>query len=158
MAAVNEAWTVLGDPARRASYDASLARATVPVRTVRPDDDVDLVRDEERDDEAADARSFWAVALPWILVLAVLGAIFLFTAYARGFGGGDTPTPPPVDGVIEVGSCVHLNDVARAVEVPCGGPHTGVVGAIVVAGAACPLHTEGFFDLSGEHLICITRD
>jgi hypothetical protein len=155
MAAVNEAWSVLGDPARRASYDASLARPAAPVRTARPEDDVDLVRDEEEGDGA---RSFLAVALPWLLVLAVLGAIFLFTAYARGFGGGDTTTPPrPVDGVIAVGSCVHINDAARAVEVPCGGPHTGVVAAILVAGAACPLRTEGFFDLPGGHLVCITR-
>ena len=88
MAAVNEAWRVLGDPARRANYDASLRpRAVVvgaPASTVPRPAPVA---------EAEEGRSFFAVALPWMLVLGVLGGIFLFTAYARdGLDGGSVTT------------------------------------------------------------------
>jgi curved DNA-binding protein CbpA len=37
MAAVNEAWRVLGDPDRRAAYDASLVTETPTSRSQRPD-------------------------------------------------------------------------------------------------------------------------
>jgi hypothetical protein len=156
MAAVNEAWRVLGDPARRANYDASLRPTAVAVGGAA----ATTVRAPVRADEE-EGRSFLAVALPWILVLAVLGGIFLFTAYARdGLGGGDGTTVPAesVDGVIGIGSCIVLDSRARAVETDCGGPHLGVTSAIVAAQAPCPLGTEGFYSLDGVRLICITRD
>ena len=156
MAAVNEAWRVLSDPGRRAEYDASLRSPPTAVVVPRsPQSSSDHDRDDERLD--TEARSFWAVALPWVLVLAVLGAIFLFTAYARGgLGGPDTTVPrDSVDGVIEVGSCVALDAQARAVETPCGTPHHGVVRAVVAAQAPCPLRTEGFYDRDGTHLVCV---
>ncbi len=160
MAAVNEAWRVLGDPGRRAAYDASLtasrAAAVTSVPTAaQPPGLVDT------DDEASpDGRSFWAVALPWMLMLVVLGAIFLFTAYARGGVGGGSASPPAnqVDGVIEVGSCIVLDAGARALEAGCAGPHVGVVKAIVGSGVACPLQTEGFYSVDGARVICIERD
>jgi hypothetical protein len=161
MAAVNEAWRVLGDPDRRASYDASLAVARAAAVTPTPTVDQPLDRvDTADDDDGPGGRSFWAVALPWMLVLVVLGAIFLFTAYARGgLGGGTTSTPAVrVDGVIEVDSCIVLDAGARALEVPCAGPHLGVVNAIVGRGVACPLRTEGFYSVDGISLVCIKRD
>ncbi len=156
MAAVNEAWRVLSDPGRRASYDASLRASVAPATRVSAASEVAEV------DVAgeAEARSFWAVALPWILLLVVLGVIFLFTAYARG-GGGDGPSSVPraeVDGVIEPGSCIVLDGQARAVETPCRAPHLGVVGSIVDARAPCPPRSEGFYSQDGSVLVCITRD
>jgi hypothetical protein len=112
-------------------------------------------------DEPEEGRSFLAVALPWILVLAVLGGIFLFTAYARGGRGGGSGTTVPgeqVDGVVGIGSCVVLDARARAVETSCGGPHLGVTREIVVANAPCPLGTEGYYSLDGVRLVCISRD
>jgi hypothetical protein len=157
MAAVNEAWRVLGDPARRANYDASLRPTAVAVGGAAA---ATTVRAPARAEEE-EGRSFLAVALPWILVLAVLGGIFLFTAYARGgLGGGDGTTVPgeSVDGVIGIGSCIVLDSRARAVEADCGGPHLGVTRAIVAAQAPCPLGTEGFYSLDGVRLICISRE
>jgi molecular chaperone DnaJ len=161
MAAVNEAWRVLSDPGRRAEYDASLRARTSTVAasapsSPRPDeDDADELAPDDRG-----PRQFWVVALPGLLVLAVLGGIFLFTAYARGGPGGTGTTVPgaPVDGVIEVGSCVALDSQARAVETPCGAPHHGVVMAIVAPQAACPLRTEGFYEPDGAHLVCTRSD
>jgi hypothetical protein len=161
MAAINEAWRVLGDPARRASYDASLSVARPAPVVPAPAGTGPGVAGSELDGEP-EGRSFWAVALPWILVLVVLGGIFLFTAYARRGGSPDSPgsTVPvsPVDGVVEVGSCVVLDSGARTFEVSCAGPHTGIVSAVVPSGAPCPLQTEGFFSADGTRLVCITRD
>jgi hypothetical protein len=159
MAAVNEAWRVLGDPARRANYDASLRPPAIVIGgastgTMRPP-----VRPPEAAEEE-EGRSFLAVALPWILVLGVLGGIFLFTAYARGGRGGGSGTTLPgetVDGVVGIGSCIMLDSRARAVETSCGGPHLGVTKAIVAAQAPCPLGTEGFYSLDAVRLICISR-
>ena len=155
MAAVNEAWRVLRDPARRANYDASLRPPAMVVGGASTAVRAPVQADDE------EGRSFLAVALPWILVLAVLGGIFLFTAYARGGlgGGSDTTTPGEVvDGVVGVGSCIMLDSQARAVETSCGGPHLGVAEAIVAAQAPCPLGTEGFYSLDAVRLICISRD
>jgi molecular chaperone DnaJ len=66
---VNEAWEVLGDPRRRAAYDESL---------------------EERA-EPADGGPWLHGAAPrfpwWIVVLAILLVIFVFTAYAGAPAG-----------------------------------------------------------------------
>ena len=78
MQAVNGAWSVLGDRDARASYDAELG-------IVRDEDDLDDVTwvDPGPVTFGGMARRF---APLWIL-LALLAAIFLFTAYAGG--------PPP---------------------------------------------------------------
>lgn len=95
MASVNEAWHVLSDPARRASYDATLRRP-VPPRVVPTDvwdgdDDSDdglreLVDDgwDEMDpDEARAARRLAVVlAVTVVVVLIMLAALFLY-AFTR---------------------------------------------------------------------------
>jgi hypothetical protein len=162
MALINEAWETLGDAGRRRSYDAALRAAAVPVRAAEPvvvrpadeDEDVDL---------GEDGRARWAIPLPWLLILGALAVIFVFTAFAARRSGDDEPRPTAptgevVDGIITVDSCIRLDDVARAYEVTCGGPHLGVVRAVVDLAAPCPLHTEGFYDRAGVDLICITRD
>jgi curved DNA-binding protein CbpA len=72
---VNQAWEVLGDPARRAAYDEGLEEAGVRA-------------DEE---PWALQRAHGGPRFPWwIVVVAVLLVIFVFTAYA----GTPTPAPP----------------------------------------------------------------
>jgi hypothetical protein len=165
MAAVNEAWKVLGDPARRASYDASLvAVARAASSAPRP-----TVSATARGNGSAPREpppgpaARWAVRLPWVVIAGVLGLIFVVTAYAghlRSSGPAQTSVVPAravVDGVITVSSCIVLNDDARAIEVGCDGPHLGVVQAVVDAALPCPLRTEGYYDPSGAKLICVTR-
>ena len=72
---VNEAWEVLGDPARRDAYDEALERSG------------GRVDGEAWHDGPHGRRGFaW-----WIVVLAVLLVIFVFTAYAGAPGGPVTP-------------------------------------------------------------------
>jgi hypothetical protein len=163
MALINEAWETLGDAGRRRSYDAALRAASVPAPTTDPVVVGPAVEDDDDVDLAEDGRARWAIPLPWLLVLGALAVIFVFTAFAARRAGDDEPrtTAPAgelVDGVITVDSCIRLDDVARAYEVTCGGPHLGVVRAVVDLAAPCPLHTEGFYDRAGSELICIERD
>ncbi len=71
---VRSAWAVLGDPNRRASYDEALELGV-------------LDADEEpwRHGGPSGRRFPW-----WIVALAVLAVIFVFTAYA----GGPAPVTP----------------------------------------------------------------
>ena len=72
---VNAAWEVLGDPARRLAYDDALENGGGRV-------DGEGWRDGP--DGLHGRRGFpW-----WIVVLAVLLVIFVFTAYAGAPGGG----------------------------------------------------------------------
>ena len=84
MQEVNRAWSVLGDPQARAAYDAELG----VVRTASAAED----EDDDDDDEVFALRGRGPGTslrrhLPLWILLGLLAAIFLFTAYAGG--------PPP---------------------------------------------------------------
>jgi curved DNA-binding protein CbpA len=83
--AVNEAWQVLGDPVRRAAYDADLAR-----RQRDGTDDPRAADDDDWADEGDDERwpaerpsSVIAGLLPLLVLVALLLLVVVFTAYAR---------------------------------------------------------------------------
>ncbi|HET9442713.1 MAG TPA: J domain-containing protein [Acidimicrobiales bacterium] len=80
---VNAAWAVLGDRRRRAAYDAELARSA----------GVDALDGDGQGDGDGLDPALWAHAGPrfpwWLVILAVLLVIFVFTAYAG------TPVPAP---------------------------------------------------------------
>jgi curved DNA-binding protein CbpA len=97
MAAVNEAWSVLGDPARRAQYDATLARERAsrerpvarpprtPSRTIG--DEPDPVEDEGEEDDwrldvpITDGRAVQTLGI-LVAVTGVLTAIAVAALFA----------------------------------------------------------------------------
>jgi molecular chaperone DnaJ len=159
MAALNEAWHVLSDPGRRAMYDASLRtvpRPTAPSPMPEPDYADD---DFDDDDRPLGGHRRGGFPLPVFLVLALFAMIFVITAYAyekSGSVNGPAPTIP-VDGVIQIGSCVRVSDDAVARETPCGAPYTGVVVALIARDGRCPPSTEGFHDPTSDGYVCIRR-
>jgi len=84
MRRLNLAWSVLGDPARRAAYDAG--------GFAGPDDQAGA----EFEGEPLVVHGRLVRRAPWIAVLAILLAIFVITAYAA------VPTPSPGTGSTEV--------------------------------------------------------
>jgi curved DNA-binding protein CbpA len=85
MASLNRTWAVLGDPTRRARYDATLGGGRVP----------------------AMFPSSFRMA-PWIAMAVVMALIFVMTAYAnhpRGGGSpGVRPQPSPTSTALPSGS------------------------------------------------------
>jgi hypothetical protein len=123
---VNEAWRVLRDPGSRATYDAGLRRpervaaplrapsAGPPTRTVPEEPVVRVVR-----------------GLPWVAAALVLGAIFVFTAFA---GGTSDREPSPSQWV---GKCVTGSTGGQLEEVPCGTRGASRVDLVVVRASQC---------------------
>jgi molecular chaperone DnaJ len=159
MAALNEAWRVLNDPARRAMYDASLRTAARPAAATPAPEPDDLDDDFDDDERPIVGHRRGGFPLPLVLVVALFAMIFVITAYAyqrSGTVNGPAPTIP-VDGVIQIGSCVHIGDDAVARETPCGAPYSGVVVAFIARDGRCPPSTEGFRDPTSDGWVCIRR-
>ena len=159
MAALNEAWHVLSDPGRRAMYDASLR--TVPRPTASsPMPEPDYADDDfDDDDRPLVGHRRGGFPLPVLLVLALFAMILVITAYAYEKSGSVNGPPPtiPVDGVIQIGSCVRIGDDAVARESPCGAPYSGVVIALIARDGRCPPSTDGFHDPTSDGFVCIRR-
>jgi hypothetical protein len=156
MARVNDAWRVLSDADARRAYDASL-RPAAPSVPAAPADAVPhrfapAVEPDEAEGDSAARRRRWPLPWSWTAVLAALAVIFVFTAYALGPGQDDGD----VDGVLRAGSCVRLDLQSLAFEVPCDGPHYGVVERLAPFDAWCPADTEGHPDQGGQGLVCVT--
>ena len=142
MQEVNEAWRVLGNPGRRLAYDAGRRRpgsagAGAGAHRGVPFPSGDLFVDEV----PPDAVSRLIRALPWALVLLVLGAIFVFTAYATG----DSSSGP---------SCVRPNG-ATAPSVPCESDGARVVELHVPDAGLCPPGTEAYQPAGGTDALCL---
>jgi curved DNA-binding protein CbpA len=123
---VNEAWRVLRDPATRAAYDARLRRperarlpvwepsAAPPVATEPDEPVVRVVR-----------------SLPWVAVALVLGAIFVFTAFA---GSTSDRGPSPSEWV---GKCVTGSTGSQIREVGCDTEGASRVDLVVMRASQC---------------------
>jgi hypothetical protein len=136
MQRVNEAWSVLRDPVRRAEYDRALAR--VATATVPPAQRASRTHDEEPDldtpiahtlAEPGDLGVSIARMVPWIAIAVVLGAIFVFTAFAGNHRSDD---PQAL-----LGSCVSLIGASSVERVPCTSPNDGRVERVVGASSGC---------------------
>ena len=149
MAYLNEAWHTLSDPARRASYDASLRPRSSASRRFD-----EAVAEEGEPQFVAfgftQPRRWPAVAL---MLLGVMGVIFVFTAYAVGAGRTTVEVEPRVP--LEPGKCVSIRPGAAAVEVSCTRPHYGIVHALTPLGAHCLPGTEGYFDRYSDAQVCV---
>lgn len=163
---VNEAWRVLGQADTRAEYDDGLRRdAPVPMADHR--DDEWVARDETDDSDRAedtapllvtDSFLLAAVLKGWpILLLALVAAIFVFSAYASGDKTPDSSTGGSAGSDWEPGDC--LNRLPEPSEVPCGQTHDAVVVAVLTDEADCPT-AAGWFeaDVSGPLRLCIVYD
>jgi hypothetical protein len=148
MREINEAWRVLQDPARRRRYDAERVGGAATARSgagpgsgpgagstgrVRPDDDEDLVLTGPPD---LAARAMHG--LPWLVLIAVLGFIFVMTAYA----GNGSDSPETGARAAPIGACLVVTAGPSTSVVPCDRPNTGKVVARVPDMGGCPDGTD----------------
>jgi hypothetical protein len=149
MAAINEAYRVLGDPARRAVYDAALrgtgsaaagggAAGTTQVRTPT----------------ASPPQPLPDPKIPWKLMIGmfILGATIVLVGAALY----RPKAPAPPDNLLEPGSCVTIEPNGDAREVNCtGAPDELVVSALVGMDERCPGGHAGYRDRQGRGLACV---
>jgi curved DNA-binding protein CbpA len=138
---VTEAWRVLGDTGRRRRYDGEIGTSDARARALRIDD----ARFGTREDgtmpevvERPDAVARLIQALPWLVLVAVLGGIFIFTAYA-------------VTGSSSVSHCVD----ASGTRVACGTPGAKAVVVEVEPSSPCPKGTESLVPADYPKKLCL---
>ena len=155
MQEVNEAWRVLRHPTTRAAYDRSLserqtARPGPSAESVAPVDDSDLddldVPFEAPLAHPGDLTVSFARAIPWVAIIVILMAIFVFTAFAGGRKGDG--------GRNLIGRCVSSGSGSAVNAVPCEGPNEGQVVLIVDRASLCPSGTTGRA-VEGNHWLCL---
>ncbi len=144
MPLINEAYRVLGDPARRAAYDAATRDVVPGARTTTAPEPRQPVRPMVDNTPAR---------IPWKLMLAMAGlgsAVVLVGAALYEPAG-----PEPPDNLLEPGSCVTIEANGDAREVTCSGDDQLVVEALVAIGDRCPDGTAGHRDRQGRGLACV---
>lgn len=150
MREVNEAWRVLGNPARRLAYDVDRREAAASRARVSPPGPVgegygfstgDLLAE---DIDPPDLRTRLIRALPWILLVGTLLGIFVFTAYATAGRDGD------VEGV----RCVAVS-AGEATDVSCEAPDARRVVVSVIDAGGCPPGTEPFQERGANLALCL---
>ena len=148
MASINEAYRVLGDPARRAVYDASL-RAPVGDTPSAPRRSSSVVPPPQVITELPPARYPWKL----VLVMFVLGASVVLIGVALY----EPAAEPPPDNLLGPGSCVEIEGNGDAREVNCTGAEDElVVEALVELDDRCPTGSAGYRDRQGRGLACVT--
>jgi hypothetical protein len=156
MAAVNEAWRVLGDPARRRQYDRTQAEAAMPTPS-RPSRPGRAEPDEMLVDGEPDVVSKAMRGAPLVAILLVLLAIFVVSAFAS-HRAGTTPNPGASDGIVDVGSCVRVATGVPVEEVPCDEPHDGRAAAVVPLDLPCPEDTDYYVAPGGRARVCVLSE
>jgi hypothetical protein len=174
MRQVNEAWSVLGERARREAYDRQLVVHSSPFgesghggeadsRAIRIDPrllDPEFLaaRRDAQLNEISDRSAVAVRALPVLLVLGLLVGIFVFTAYADR--GGDvspaTTVPGPSLGAdIEANDCVDVMSGPSLLEVPCTANADGRVIGAHLGDGSCPLGTIRELELTNGVWVCL---
>jgi hypothetical protein len=149
MAAINEAWSVLSDSGRRAMYDAALRDGPVVHAEDAPSMPAPRLNPLARYENPP--------RFPWRMVLVLVG---IATAVILLLGALTSPSEPaPIDNLVQVGSCVRIDQVRReAVEADCGGPHDAVVEELIPFDGLCRLGLVGYRDRQGMGQVCVVGE
>ena len=142
MAELNAAFEVLSDPTRRADYDRRRAVGDTSPTTPRP-------AGPSRPTPTADDHDMVAVApagatalfgyAPWLLLIAVLVGIFVFTAYSGGGPDDDGSTPGATIEARDIrGSCIRTSAGFVLVANCAQTPHHGEIVALASDVSLCP--------------------
>lgn len=144
ISAINEAWNVLSDPAKRRSFDLSLKNPTH--ESARPSPNYSY-------DAPSETIVYPPARFPWrsMLVLAGIGiaAVLVLNAFSK------PATPGKPDQLLQPGSCVNIDMTRFAYEVMCSEPHDAEVVQFVAIDRPCPATTLSYLDRQGMGKACV---
>jgi hypothetical protein len=186
MARLNAAWTVLGDARTRELYDlelrmaerraaaaragASAGRAPTGGTSAGGASGPGAARSGPRPrpgptaeevDVAPESLAWHAIFRlgPWLATVVVLGAIFVFTAFATPKSSTGQPTNAQPKAMLpvraEVGDCVAFPSALEMETVPCALPNQGRIVALVAVGRPCPVRTSQAYLPDQRQYACI---
>lgn len=153
MSAVNHAWSVLGDPARRREYDRSLG-AGRSVDSTSGGASIDDTPPAWREPGFNPLHRYQEPPrFPWrpMALVAAVGIVFVVVSAATA----SDPPAPVVDNLLVPGECVRLEPNGDAAEALCDGSNDGTVVTLVTDGAECPPDTEAHRDRQGLGIACV---
>lgn len=154
MPAINEAYRVLSDPARRAVYDATL-RGTTDVTppqsspTAAPRDEAgdEAMREWRYQHPDGPARIPWR-SLAFFSLIAIIGIVVL----AQFNEPGDPAAP---DGILRTGDCVEVLANNLVAEVACAGEGDLVVRQFIAFDRVCSNGWTAYQDRQGMGVACV---
>ena len=160
MAAVNEAWRVLGDPSLRRGYDEQLADVGAARSTTATGGSAAGAASSYGSAAYGSAPSVPPVPVapakvPWRFMISMAVAGIAVLVIGRIFTSPSDPAEP--DNILRAGDCVTLSVALEAAEVACSGPHDAVVRSLVPFDQLCPTGTESFRDRQGMGNACVER-
>ncbi len=155
MPAINEAYRVLSDPARRAVYDASL-RGGLSETSGRAAATSDSSSDESGDEAMREwryqhpdgpARIPWR-SLTFFSLIAIIGIVVL-----AQFNEPGEPSAP--DGILRNGDCVEVLPNNLVGEIACAGEGDLVVRQFIAFDRVCPNGWTAYQDRQGMGIACV---
>ena len=150
MQELNAAWAVLSDPVQREEYD----RAATPPPAMPSADDGRPPGTMPR--SSPHGVPWFVRALPLGLLLAVLAAIFVFTAFAARGPDDDDREPLTGRAGADVGDCVLVAGGHVVEVVGCSAPNQGEVQHVVDRTEACPPGERRIDGRDGSSALCVT--
>jgi len=155
MAAVNDAWRVLGDPTLRRAYDEQLAdlRATRP--TSARGGSATSAGYAHGSASTAPPMPVTPAKVPWRFMISMAVAGIALLVVGRVLTSPSDPAAP--DNILRAGDCVTLSVTLEASEVACDGPYDAVVRSLVPFDQQCPTGTESYRDRQGMGNACVER-
>jgi molecular chaperone DnaJ len=148
MARINDAYRVLGDPGRRAAYDAQLRSGRPAVTVTRAAPPAEPTVSPSPPPPLPPARFPWKLAG----VMFAIGAIVVLIGAALYEPGTD----PPPDNVLQPGSCVVVEQNRDVREVNCtGSADELVVASLVAVDEVCPDGLSAYRDRQGLGMACV---
>jgi molecular chaperone DnaJ len=159
LAAVSQAWSVLGNTTSRRLYDESLSAKSKNRQAPNPKKSTINENFEDLADGFVDEVDFEVprvivrAKVPWrfLLSLVAVGALLILILHSSS----SPSIQQGPDSLIQSGSCVAFDLTQAVYEVSCDGPHDGVVRQLIGFDRTCSSDTFGYRDRQGMGIACL---